>query len=157
MAEAAVDALSHVNVVAGGSAAAVGSWLSLDCDGLGSGTGSQHLPATPGTPHRSSPPACLHGLAPPGGLTPGAYRADPGSSTFSPDMSFLTSLPKGCLPRLLCRPLHTCSSCFFLVYLCAKHWYLLPENRSPRKGELMPACVTAAPVAVRCSVTVGLC
>ena len=35
LAEAAVDALGHVNVVAGGAAGAVGALLGLDGDGLG--------------------------------------------------------------------------------------------------------------------------
>ena len=45
--EAAVDALGHVDVVAGGSPAAVGAWLSLNGDGLvtqtaGQGSTQQH-------------------------------------------------------------------------------------------------------------------
>lgn len=43
LAEAAVDTLGHVDVIAGGPAAAIISWLSLDGDGLGSADGLAEL------------------------------------------------------------------------------------------------------------------
>ena len=81
LAEAAVDALSHVDVVARGPAAAIGPRLSLDGDGLGGGTGDCQLLAT---------------LAPGTGLSPAwAYRKAPLSSTLSPRGPFLTLLLRG--------------------------------------------------------------
>ena len=98
LAEATVDALGHVDVVACGPAAAVGPRLSLNGDGLGGGTGYCHLPATlaPGT--GSSP---RHGSFPLlGDWSPRAYRADPLSSTLGPRVPFLTPLLTGRPVRL---------------------------------------------------------
>lgn len=52
LAETTVDALGHVNVIAGGPAAAISPWLSLDGDGLGSGTGHCQLPTSPSSKPR---------------------------------------------------------------------------------------------------------
>lgn len=71
LAEAAVDALGHVDVVAGGPAAAVGPRLSLDGDGLarGAGAGSALTADWASRPHPQS--AHAHALR---GLIPGPRR-----------------------------------------------------------------------------------
>lgn len=83
LAEAAIDALGHVDVVAGGPAAAVSPRLGLNGDGLGSGAGQCHLPATPGSGPAVQPslliptPASAHACPLLGGSSSGGRQGRP--------------------------------------------------------------------------------